>query len=417
MVNNVKHRSDLTVIGLYDTLRIWGHSAPRRSDNSNKKETHTNETVSHPRSARRRCDRVATSPNSRCHPSLCSALDPPWKAADLPNHREAAVLARRRDSPHHCEPAWFRRRAPMSAATTYTGAASKMYRYGRTNFPKQYEVTPNMRCPVCGHASECSVNFVGDLVLCRHQPSANHYPERNGWMHDVHPNQAGGTRGRHPSVLWNGHRCGDSMSGEFELYKAQLGPTQRSRFAAALSVLPHVLDQFQLGWFELRNALAIPAMVGQTEIVGVRFHQLSPPDPRKPEMALFGSKALPLLPLLSGLYGEDPLYVTEEVSDAFAGAGIGLHTCARWGRNISPLVAEIIADHADAAGTRRICIVGSADPESASATQQSALAMQTLRPDFEVRVVFPPSYAGTLRDWIASGPSPAAIVSEIENAQ
>ena len=158
---------------------------------------------------------------------------------------------------------------------------------GKKNLPRFNRVTRQCPCSICGRWAkdlnqetaqvilDCMLSQMGDFALCTKEESDERIDSLDGWKHFIPASK------RHlPSDIKRHTKSSNTdnplqdFSALHQSLVAAFSPTIREQVAATLGIHVSALDAFPLGWNRQCGALAIPAMKGLGQIVGIRYRRL-----------------------------------------------------------------------------------------------------------------------------------------------
>lgn len=283
---------------------------------------------------------------------------------------------------------------------------------GKKNLPRFNRVTRQCPCSICGREKYCMLSQMGDFALCTKEESDERIDSLDGWKHFIPASK------RHlPSDIKRHTKSSNTdnplqdFSALHQSLVAAFSPTIREQVAATLGIHVSALDAFPLGWNRQCGALAIPAMKGLGQIVGIRYRRLVTTGKQLKWWCEYGSRWYPLLPTLT-VETNQPLFVSEGPSDCLAATHLGLSSCGRWAKDLNQETAQVILDHATRVNASSIVVCGDNDASGGGekAALQVAQLLQELSPASIIKTIQPPVGIKDIREWVQCGTTTRLVI-------
>ena len=301
----------------------------------------------------------------------------------------------------------------MSASNTDSPAT------GKSHLPRLSRVTQYLPCPICGRKKYCMLSPLGDIALCTKLESDKRIESLDGWQHFIPASERVPLREIARRTIASS--AGSPLRDFSELHESlmlALTPAISEQVANALGIQQQALAAFPLGWNKQSSALAIPAMTGTGQVVGIRYRRLEQRDGQHKWWCESGSRWYPLLPIAT-VAGDQPLFVTEGPSDCLAATHLGLSSCGRWAKDLNQETAQVILDHSRAIAASAIVVCGDNDPSGGGevAALRVAQLLQELAPTFNIKTIQPPDGIKDIREWVHRGATASLVLQTIRNLE
>ncbi len=282
--------------------------------------------------------------------------------------------------------------------------------------PRFNRVTRQCPCSICGREKYCMLSQMGDFALCTKAESEERIEILDGWQHFIPASE------RHlPSDIkrhTKSSNADNSLLDFSALHQSLIEafiPTVRSQVADALGIHEPALEAFPLGWNPKHRALAIPAMKGPDQIVGIRYRRILTSATQTKWWCEHGSRWYPLLPTAT-VETNQPLFVSEGPSDCIAATHLGLSACGRWAKDLNQQTAQVILDHAKRVGASSIVVCGDNDASGGGeqAALQVAQLLKELSPNAAIKTIQPPVGIKDIREWVQCGATDRLVIESIK---
>lgn len=289
----------------------------------------------------------------------------------------------------------------------------------RSILPRLNRVTRRLPCPICGRGKYCMLSPLGDIALCTKEESDTRIESLDGWQHFIPASDRlpQSEISRRTEASGVGSPLQD-FSALHETLMLGFTPAIRELVAGALGIQQQAMRAFPLGWNKQCRALAIPAMTGTGQVVGIRYRRLVPTDGQLKWWCEKGSRWYPLLPTTTPAR-ETPLFVTEGPSDCLAASHLGLSSCGRWAKGLNLETAQVILGHAKTAAASAIVVCGDNDPSGGGelAARRVARLLQQLSPTSNIRTIQPPVGIKDIREWVHRGATATSAIQATRNLE
>ena len=301
----------------------------------------------------------------------------------------------------------------MSASNTNPPAT------GNSNLPRLSRVTQYLPCPICGRKKYCMLSPLGDIALCTKLESDKRIESLDGWQHFIPASERVPLRDISRRTVASS--AGSPLRDFSELHESlmlALTPAISEQVANALGIQQQALAAFPLGWNKQCSALAIPAMTGTGQVVGIRYRRLEQRDGQHKWWCESGSRWYPLLPIATVL-GDQPLFVTEGPSDCLAATHLGLSSCGRWAKDLNQETAQVVLSYSEGVAASAIVVCGDNDSSGGGekAALQVAHLLNALSPKSVIRTLQPPVGCKDIREWVHRGATASLVIQTVRNLE